>query len=307
MGFEDREYSQDASWQTSWGSDTPTTKRLLIITVLVFFAQALFTRPATTNEEVMKFQSTRVSYLDEWFMLDAPAALQGQAWRIVTYAFCHERQNPFSLVINMIGLWFLGRRLELMYGSREMLLFYLGSAIAGGAVFLGFGASMALPQPLSGAYPPVMALFTLYAMHFPREEILFFWLVPVQIRVLLIIYVGLDIYTVMRAMQGDVGWPTGAVTSAHLSGVAFGYLYKHFDWHLSGILNRFNLSKMRMAWRRRAAASRLRVYQPSVESEGLEGKVDAILAKIHEQGSESLTDAERAILARASERYKKKS
>ena len=36
----------------------------------------------------------------------------------------------------------------------------------------------------------------------------------------------------------------------------------------------------------------------------LDAKVDAILAKIHEQGSESLTESERAVLAKASERYK---
>ena len=306
MGFEDREYSQDQSWQTSWGSDTPSTKRLLIITVLVFFAQSIFTRPTADPQLIVKFNSTRISYVDEWFMLDAPAALHGQVWRVATYAFCHDRQNPIALVFNMLLLWFLGRRLERMYGSREFLLYYLGSSLAGGLLFLGIGAVTPLPVPLSGAHPAVMALFTLYAMHFPREEILFFWLIPVQIFVLLLIYVGLDIYTVLQTMQGEAGWPTAAITAAHLCGAAFAYLYKQLNWHLSGVTERLNPSQWRKTWRRASASRRLRVYQPSVEPTNLDAKVDAILAKIHEQGSESLTESERAVLAKASERYKKR-
>lgn len=304
MGFEDREYSQDQSWQTSWGSDTPTTKRLLIITVLVFFAQSLFTRASADPELVRKFESIRISYVDEWFMLDAAEALRGQVWRVVSYGFCHHRQAPFSLVFNMLLLWFLGRRLERMYGSREFLIYYLTATIAAGALFVGIGVATPLPIPLTGANPAIMALFALYAFHFPREEILLFWLIPVQMIVLLVIYVGVDIFTVLQAMQQEVPWAAAAHTAAHLSGAAFAYLYKHFDWHLSGFV--LDTSKLRMVWKRASASRRLRVYQPAVETEELEGKVDAILAKIHEHGSESLTESERALLARASDKYKKR-
>lgn len=41
-----------------------------------------------------------------------------------------------------------------------------------------------------------------------------------------------------------------------------------------------------------------------MEPDKLDTKVDAILIKIHEQGSESLTEEERAILVKASERAK---
>jgi membrane associated rhomboid family serine protease len=304
MGFEDRDYNQyDPSWQTSWGQDTPSTKRLLIITVVVFVLQTLLTREAGLDS-VMRFGARRVSFVDEWAMLDAQATLSGQVWRVLTYAFCHDRQSPLSLVFNMVGLWFLGRRLERMYGSREFLLFYLTAAISAGALFTAFGIAGPLPLPLSGAYPPVLALFALYATHFPREEILFFWLIPVQIRILILVIVGLDLYTLLQAAQGEIGLPIAAMTSAHLWGVAFGYLYRHFDWHLSGMWNQINPARWRTAWRRASASRRLRVYAPSVEVEPLEEKVDAILAKIHEHGSDSLTDTERAILAKASERYK---
>lgn len=304
MGFEDREYSQDGSWQTSWGSDTPTTKRLLITTILVFLAQSLLTHDPTNALSVVKFQTTRISYLDEWFMLDVDAVKSGQVWRVASYIFVHDRQNPVGLLFNCLLLWFLGSRLERMYGSREFLLYYLGAGIASGILFAGIGMSTPLVGPLCGAAPCVMALFTLYAMHFPGEEILLFWLIPVQIFVLLLIYVGLDIYTVVQALNAEAPWEIAAVASSHLCGAGFAVLYKRMNWHLSPLVN-FSID-WRAAWRRRMTSRRLKVYQPVVEKEDIDAKVDAILAKIHEHGTESLTAAEQALLARASERYKKK-
>lgn len=304
MGFEDREYFQQDQAYTSWGSDTPTTKRLLIITVAVFFAQSLLVRETANLQLIAKFHSTIISYVDEWFMLDASAALSGQIWRLVTYAFCHDRQSAISLVFNMVVLWFFGRRLERMYGSREFLLFYLGATIAAGLLFVGIGSTTPLPFPLSGANPAVMALFALYAFHFPREEMLFFFLIPVQIFVLLLIYVGLDVYSVLQAMQGSAPWPYAAITAAHVSGAGYAYLYKHFDWHLDGLWR--SVTGWRKTLRRRAVSSSLRVYDPSPVTEELDAKVDAILAKIHEHGSESLTAAERATLEKASERERNK-
>ncbi len=304
MGFEDRDYFQeDRTQDPKWAHDTPTTRLLMIVTVVVFLFQTVLTREAGLDA-VMKFGARRVSLVDEWFMLDAHAALGGQVWRVLTYAFCHDRQTPITLVFNMIGLWFLGSRLERMYGPREMLLFYLGSSLSAGVLFTAFGSAVPLPAPLSDATPAILALFTLYAMHFPREQILFMWIVPVEIWVLLLIYTGLDVYTLLQAAQGELGLPIAAYTASHLCGIAFGYLYRHFDWHLSGLWERIDPSRWRRAWRRTSTQRKLRVFEPPPDAEDLEGKVDAILAKIHEQGSDSLTDVERAVLTRASEKIK---
>ena len=304
MGFEDRDYFQeDRSQGPKWAHDTPTTRWLIIITVVVFLFQTVLTREAGLDA-VIKFGARRISLIDEWFMLDASATLSGQVWRVLTYTFCHDRQSPFTLVFNLLGIWFLGSRLERMYGPREMLLFYLGAALSAGALFTAFGASVPLPTPLESATPAVLALFTLYAMHFPREQILFAWVIPVEIWVLLMIYAALDAYTLLQAMQGEVGWPVAAYTMAHFSGIAFGYRYHHFHWHLAGLWERADPSHWRKAWRRGATQRKLRVFQPEPDVDDLDGKVDTILAKIHEQGSDSLTDAERATLTRASEKLK---
>eukprot|EP00456_Euglypha_rotunda_P071348 TRINITY_DN636_c0_g1_i6.p1 TRINITY_DN636_c0_g1~~TRINITY_DN636_c0_g1_i6.p1 ORF type:complete len:195 (+),score=33.93 TRINITY_DN636_c0_g1_i6:54-638(+) len=191
-----------------------------------------------------------------------------------------------------------------MYGSREFMLFYLGATISAGLLFVGIGAATPLPFPLAGASPAAMALFALYAYRFPREEMLVFFLVPVQIFVLLMIYVGLDVYSVLQAFQGGAPWPYAAIVAAHVSGAGFAFLYKHYDWHLDGIWR--GVTGWRKWLRGRAVSSQLRVFEPAPIAEELESKVDAILAKIHEQGSESMTDAERATLEKASQRERSK-
>ena len=161
---------------------------------------------------------------------------------------------------------------------------------------------MDLPLPLMGAGPCVMALLTLFATHFPRQEILFFWVVPVQVRVLLGIFVALKVYWILMAYTGAASWVQVAYLS-ELWGVAFGYLYRRLDLHFTGFLETVDPRRIRRAIRQAAASRRLKVFQPEPMT-NLDEQVDAILAKIHEQGSESLTERERAILQKASDQAK---
>ena len=202
----------------------------------------------------------------------------------------------------MVALWYLGSVLERMYGSREFLWFYLVAAFVCGLIFTGFGLKLFLPKPLMGAGACVLAMLTLYATHFPRQEILFFWVIPMQIRVLLLIYVGVDVYQILQASSGRGTWMTVAYMS-ELWGTAFGYLYRIQNWRLASIGDLFDLSRWRRTVRRASTARTLKVYHPEAPA-NLDEQVDAILAKIHEHGSESLTDRERAILQRASDQAK---
>jgi len=88
-----------------------------------------------------------------------------------------------------------------------------------------------------------------------------------------------------------------------LWGVVFGYLYRRYDWHLTGLVETFELGRLRRSLRRARASKNLKVFAPEPIS-NLDEQVDAILAKIHEQGSESLTERERSILQKASEQAK---
>ncbi len=325
MGSSNRDYMQD-EYETggpSWLHDAPTTKWLLIITVAVFFLQTVLTHSpremggssyalldgvfgstAAQAIQSVAFHSfnTHPSYIEDWLPLSVHKVFQGQIWRLVTFIFCHDRDNPFNVVFNMVALWYLGSTLERMYGSRELLWFYLVSGLVCGLVFTAFGMFLILPVPLMGSNACVMALLTLYATHFPRQEILFCWIVPIQIRVLLFIYIALDVYWILQAYSGRTPWLTVAYSS-EIANVAFAYLYYKNNWRLGGLSDVLNVRNVQRSMRRASTARRLKVFQPESTS-SLDEQVDAILAKIHEQGSESLTDRERSILQRASEQAK---
>jgi membrane associated rhomboid family serine protease len=328
MGFSNRDYMQDGGETSgpSWGHDVPTTKWLLIVTVAVFFLQTLLTHTVQRNNSetiakvdrgaitavalgaqdvAMQFPGWQVSYIEEWCLLDASKVIHGQIWRLVTYVFCHARGSPLGLVFNMIGLWYLGSVLERMYGSRELLCFYLASALFCGLIFVAFGLKLVLPSPLFGATSCIVAMLTVYATYFPRQQILFFWVIPVQVQVLLGIYVGLDVYGVLLASSRQAPWTTVAYLSS-IWAVGFGYLYRRLNWRLSNIADVLDIRNVQRSIRRATTARRLKVFSPEPVS-NLEEQVDAILAKIHEQGSESLTDRERSILQRASEQAKNRS
>lgn len=66
----------------------------------------------------------------------------GEWWRLITAAFLHF--GPIHLVMNMLGLWWLGAPLEEAVGSRRFTLLYIVSGLAGSA-----GALIANPNSIT--------------------------------------------------------------------------------------------------------------------------------------------------------------
>jgi membrane associated rhomboid family serine protease len=297
MGSSNRDYMQEdyESPRPSWGHDVPTTKWLIIVTLGVFVLQTMLIHRVLPMGHAP-------SYVEEWFALDANEVLHGQVWRLVSYVFLHSRFDLINLAFNMLALWYLGGALERMYGSREMLWFYLTVGAVCGVIFTSYGLKFALPGALMGSDPCVMALICLYAIHFPTAVFLFCFIIPVQARVLLLIYIAFDVYKILQVYSGQAPWILMAFMS-NLWAIGFTHLYHHYRWRLSAIEDMFDFQRLRRTVRRAGTRRTLKVFQPEPAS-NLDEQVDAILAKIHEQGSESLTERERAILQKASEQAK---
>jgi membrane associated rhomboid family serine protease len=124
---------------------------------------------------VASVATERVSIIDEWFALRTSKVIRGQVWRLVTYAFCHSRGELFHILLNMLGLFWFGITLESMYGGKEFLLFYLTAAVVAGLASIGLDVWLGWDLPTVGASGAVMAVLVLYAIHYPRNTIRFFW------------------------------------------------------------------------------------------------------------------------------------
>jgi membrane associated rhomboid family serine protease len=253
---------------------------------------------ADIDPEVIPAQ--RVSIPQEWLELDTARVVRGgQVWRLLTYAFCHDRYGVWHIFFNMLFLYWFGGTLESMYGAREFVLFYLAAAVASGLTFVGLDLHTGSSVPCVGASGAVIAVMMLYAMHYPRETIHVCWLIPVEMRWVMLFYLIWDLHPVLLAMSGERFYFDGIAHAGHLGGLAFGFLYARYGWRLESLAERIP----GLRWQRHP---RLRLRTEPAETDPEMGRVDELLQKICESGPGSLTDEERALLRDASERLKKR-
>jgi membrane associated rhomboid family serine protease len=243
----------------------------------------------------------RTSIVQEWLELDPKKTVeQAQIWRLVTSGFCHDRYGFMHILFNMLLLGWFGQRLERMYGSTEFLLFYLVATVCASLAYVGLAYYNGSKLPAIGASGAIMAVMMLYVIHYPFEQFLLFWFIPVPLWVLVSLYALYDLHPVLLALAGDSMF-TGVAHASHLGGLAFGFLYWRFGWRLEPVFDRI----CHVTPARKATPLREPVIVPFPRrDDDLAERVDEILKKISEQGMESLTDEEREILIEAGAKYR---
>jgi membrane associated rhomboid family serine protease len=278
-------------------------KRLILITSCIFLAQVMLTRapvyediPPGYGEDYLLEDLPLASHVEDWCALSPQQTIRGQLWRLLTYAFCHSRFGVMHILFNMLFLWWFGKVLEQMYGGRELLLFYLSAAVLSGLTFLGISFATSDPTPAIGASGSVMALMMLYALHFPRQRIYLFFLVPIQIRWLVLLYFVYDLHPVLLALSG-AQIQGGVAHAAHLGGMIFGFFYYQRQIRLEPIWNRLVRRRRRVA---KPSGPSPQAYAPSNPQDQ---EMDRILEKVFDEGLDTLTEAEQDFLASASEEY----
>lgn len=344
MGIDNRDYYRDSD-AGSGGSglfqshEIPTHSicfKLIMMNVIVFLLQIFSTREMTEADlreqqrfhqdgphsvsisaddqtdppvEVSPrtlFRAPRVSVITEWLSLDTDKVLHGQVWRVLTCAFCHDRESVSHILFNMLFLWWFGKTLEAMSGPREFLLFYLSAALLSSVAFMVLALASGTGGSMIGASGAVMATMMLYAIYYPRQTIMIFWVFPLEIRWLVLFYVVFDLFPVLKMLSGE-SILTGVAHAAHLGGFAFGWLYWRLNWRLESFLARW--PQPRRWWKRTVGPQRhFRVIRPDEDAPqpalSFEDQLDAVLAKLHEQGRAALTDAEVKVLEEGSQRYR---
>lgn len=137
-------------------------------------------------------------------------------WQVVTYAFVHRQLG--DALFNMLALWMFGVELENLWGARRYIQYLLASALAAAAVYLL--VSLVIPgAALVGAAGAVFGLLLAFAVLFPRRPILFFMILPTDMRTAAILFGAIElVFTVLQYGA------TAATNLAHLGGMVGGYL-----------------------------------------------------------------------------------
>lgn len=353
MGLDDRAYARKGfnSDRGGWGhgssgsaADWPVWKKIIAANIMVFLLQILVSRPATiddfgppleyiqqvapgemglTEEEFRDLANEqlayapRISIVQEWFELDTSKVLRGQVWRIVTAGFCHDASGIWHLLFNMLFLYWFGKRLESRYGSTEFCCFYFASLLVSSFAYMALDFYSGIMVPAIGASGAVWGVVALYAALYPYDRIYVYFLFPVQIRFLALIYFAFDLHPVLLAIRGDQMW-SGIGHAAHVGGAVFGFAYWYFGFRLSPWLGRWQGKSKVQRWAN-AKSSRpnghgdlakdVVVEFPGVEKErridaAREAKMDALLKKISDEGRESLTEQELEFLMDASKKLR---
>lgn len=175
---------------------TPAVQWLLALNVGVYFVQ------------IMLFGNEGVFSL---LALD-PSRFPGAWWTVVTYMFVHAWLT--HLAFNMFTLWMFGPRLEHAWGSRSFAYFFLWCGLGGAIAHLIFAGDAAVV----GASGAISGVLVAYALRWPDEEIFLFGLIPMKSRWLIAAMIGMNIIFALSPGSG-IDW------SAHLGGMAFGWLF----------------------------------------------------------------------------------
>jgi len=187
------------------GPLTPAVKALLIANTVMFVASFLVADLRTQ--------------LGLW-----PARLFDRLaiWELVTYLFLHG--SFFHILFNMLTLWMFGVELERMWGTKYFTQYYFITGIGAGVTQVILGV---LPFPFAdqfystitiGASGAIYGLLLAYALYFPHRPIYMYFVFPVPARIFVTI---LGAIALLSATSGG----GGIAHTAHLGGIAAGYLY----------------------------------------------------------------------------------
>lgn len=285
MSWRDRPYAGDASYgqpqmRLQFRKPSTAVMWLLIANVVIHFIHVVWNRNAPP-------------FPADIFGLSLAGLKAGYLWQPVTYMFFHHPVGIMHLLMNMLGLYFLGTEFERTFGQKRFLQFYGLCAIVGGLAYLVLSLLIKryFGVPLIGASGAIYGLLVAAIIFFPHINIILI-VFPVPIRVFGLIIAAI---LLLQLLAGNV--PNAGGEVCHVAGAATGVVI-FWAWGLlpkvqlgSGKVGQFVERQRQGSWARK---------QKHLAVEQVE--VDRILAKVHEEGIQSLSRMERKLLEKATRR-----
>ena len=213
----------------------PAIKNLIIINVLVFFAQSIF---GPNHPEI-----------NNLFALHDIHSVYFKPYQVITYLFMHG--GPDHLIFNMLALWMFGSLLENSWGIGRFLFFYLATGVGAAiAHLIVLYYEMAPVMEMIKRFPPEDQLKALYSdvfevngiqytvngitigasgavfgclaafgYLFPNSLIYLYFLIPIKAKWFVIIYGALELWMGVKNSAGD-----NVAHFAHLGGAVVGLI-----------------------------------------------------------------------------------
>ena len=173
----------------------PVTRALLIACSILFFLGAA-ARPLQNMEFL-------------WLTLFGVSGGGFWPWQIVTYPLVHL--DGLAWVFNMMTLYFFGSRLEDLWGLRRYVQFLLACSVTAAAVFLLLSLLVGVALPLWGLSSVIYGMLVAFAMLFPTQRVMFYFIAEMTMRTLVWVVFGMAIIMAIGQSFDRAGAWIGAV------------------------------------------------------------------------------------------------
>jgi membrane associated rhomboid family serine protease len=211
-------------------------KNLLIINVLVYVISLFLLSQAPRIFELL---------IVHYFQSD-----DFRPHQLVTAMFMHSPNGFGHIFGNMFGLWIFGSMLERVWGAKRFLIFYIVCGLGANIcdqIYLYFKFTPVinelmlamekagnyveaeqynqLIQSVKDSYASLGASGAIYglimgaAMLFPNTQLYLYFMIPIKMKWLAIIYGAIELYAVINTVPGD-----NVAHLVHLGGMLFGFV-----------------------------------------------------------------------------------
>ncbi len=315
MGWQDRDYARDDGGPGGYGVyigrggiRRHNIVRTLIIANIVLYVLCYMTPlgpniRGTESQVVMTPLGPAVEPGQPgWCEMITTKVMHGQVWRLFTSQYLHAPRIE-HILFNMIGLLFLGPPLEQRWGNRKFFVVYTLAGISGNLLLMAAGlVGWINPNvPALGASGCILGLLGAAAVLFPHAEVYVYFLFPVKIRTVAVLFTLMYAYNVYRQgvnYGGDL---------CHLAGLGFGVWYARWGdrWWFYSALRRVVVRAVQSFGLARSTPARVGpgAWNARMEERIADAaEIDRILKKVYDGGINTLTDHEKRTLADATER-----
>jgi membrane associated rhomboid family serine protease len=235
---------------------TKAVKWLIIINTAIYFGLLLLRLGAADLANTIEF----------WGSLIPAKVMHGFIYQLVTYAFLHDPHSITHILFNMLVLWMFGSQIEMDFGTRQFVEFYLwcvvGAALVTIAVsyapFIGGDPTV----PTIGASGGLFGIYAAFGMLHAEQEIMLF---PIPISMKAKYFVWILVAATVAFALAQAGSRSASVAyTAHLGGLLFGYLYLKFlprrGLRLLFSERYYGVRNSYYRWKRKRAARKFEVY-----------------------------------------------